>query len=86
MCLEMLPVSLVSQDATSLSDLKTTLDEVGEFKVESSCIFYVVLVFTCKCERTTVRATVPCQSSISFSRIVRFDALQTKPGVPGACL
>lgn len=29
MCLEMLPISLASRDATSLSDLKTTIDEVG---------------------------------------------------------
>lgn len=79
MCLEMLPISLVPRDATYLSDLKTTLDDVGEFKVESSCIFHVVLVFSWKRERTTVRATVPCQSSIPFYRTVRLDTLQTKP-------
>lgn len=79
MCLEMLPVSLVSRDATCLSDLKATLDDVGEFKVKSSCIFHVVLVFGCKRGWTTVRATVPYQSSISFCRTVRLDALQTKP-------
>ena len=39
MCLEMLPILLVSRDATSLSDLKTTLDDVGEFKVETVAYF-----------------------------------------------
>ena len=34
MCLEMLPISQVSRDATSLSDLKTTLDDVSEFNVK----------------------------------------------------
>ena len=86
MCLEMLPISLVSRDASSLSDLKTTLDEVGEFKSRRSSIFHVVLVLTCKRERTTVRATVPCQSPISFCRTVRFDTLQTKPRISGAWL
>ena len=79
MCLEMLPISLVSRDATCLSDLKMTLNDVGEFKVKSSCISHVVLVFSCKRERTTVRAPVPCQSSIPFCRTVRLDTLQTKP-------
>ena len=79
MCLEMLPMSLVSRDTACLSDLKTTLDDVSEFKAESSCIFHVVLVFGCKREWTTIRATVPYQSSISFCRTVRLNALQTKP-------
>jgi hypothetical protein len=78
MCLEMLPNSLVSRDATCFSDLKTTLDDVGEFKVESSCIIHIVLVFSCERERTTVGASVPCQSSIPFCRTVRLDTLQTK--------
>lgn len=86
MCLEMLPISLVSRDATSLSDLKTTLDDVGKFKAERSCMFHIVLVFSRKRKRTTVRATVPCQSSIPSCRTVRLDTLQTKPRVPGACL
>ena len=86
MCLEMLPISQVSRDATSLSALKTTIDDVGEFKVESSYVFHVALVFSCKRERTTVRATVPYQPSIPFYRTVRFDTLQTKPRVQGACL
>jgi hypothetical protein len=40
MCLEMLPVSLVPGDATSLSDLKTTLDEVGDSK--SKAVAYLM--------------------------------------------
>jgi midasin len=39
MCLEMLPTSLVSQDTSSLSGLKTALDSVGEFKVEAVACF-----------------------------------------------
>jgi hypothetical protein len=76
MSLEMLPIS---RDATSLSDLKTALDDVGEFKVESSCMFHFVLVFSCKCERMAVRAPMSCQSSAPFSRTVCPDALQTQP-------
>ena len=78
MSLETLPISLVSRDATSLSNLKIALDDVGEFPVESSCMFHVVLVFTCERERPTVGAPVPCQSPIPFYGTLCPDALQTK--------
>lgn len=80
MSLEMLPISLASRDASSLLDLKMALGDVGEFKVETSCLFHVVvLVSSCKRERATVRSPVPCQASVPFCRTVRPDALQTKP-------
>ena len=42
MSLEMLPISLASRDASSLMDLKTALDNVGEFKIENSCLSHFV--------------------------------------------